>query len=222
MYCADCGRAMVRKTVPAHGKKYIYYVCSSNKKDKNICSSHRISMDKLTDIICENTIKQVNLVMDYAKELEVIEQAAYMKADVRKYDKLILKKKEEIQKYQTRKLNLYDDYKDGILDKQEYMMFKSDYDKKLENCENEVASYEADKDMILDNKSEAQKWIGQFRKMGKITELTRNAVAILIDKVFVYSSDRIEIDYKFDSSFETMKKYVDAYSPNTFQKMEAI
>ncbi|HAR02147.1 MAG TPA: hypothetical protein DCR82_07150 [Eubacterium sp.] len=222
VYCADCGRAMVRKTVPAHGKKYIYYVCSSNKKDKNICSSHRISMDKLTDIVCENTIKQVNLVMDYAKELEVIEQAAYMKADVRKYDKLISKKKEEIQKYQTRKLNLYDDYKDGILDKQEYMMFKSDYDKKLENCENEVASYEADKDMILDNKSEAQKWIGQFRKMGKITELTRNAVAVLIDKVFVYSSDRIEIDYKFDSSFETMKKYVDAYSPNTFQEMEAI
>lgn len=72
-----------------------------------------------------------------------------MKADVRKYDKLISKKKEEIQKYQTRKLNLYDDYKDGILDKQEYMMFKSDYDKKLENCENEVASYETDKDMIL-------------------------------------------------------------------------
>lgn len=34
IYCGDCMESMVRKTVPAGGKKYVYYVCSGNKKDK--------------------------------------------------------------------------------------------------------------------------------------------------------------------------------------------
>lgn len=34
VYCADCGEPMVRKTIPSNGKKYIYYVCAGNKRDK--------------------------------------------------------------------------------------------------------------------------------------------------------------------------------------------
>lgn len=51
IYCGDCMEPMVRKTVPAGGKKYVYYVCSGNKKDKRICSPHRISESDLTDTI---------------------------------------------------------------------------------------------------------------------------------------------------------------------------
>jgi hypothetical protein len=222
VYCADCGRAMIRKTVPAHGKKYVYYVCSSNKKDKNVCSNHRIAEQKLTDMVCENTIYQVNLVMDYAKEMEIIEKASYMKADVGKYDKRIEKKQEELSKYQERKLHLYEDYKEGILDKQEYMMFKTDYDKKIETAARELEAFEADKRMILDNENESQAWIEEFKKVGQMTELTRNAVAILIDKVMVYSSDRVEIRYRFENAFAAMKKYVDAYSTKNYSESEAV
>jgi len=187
-----------------------------------VCSNHRIAENKLTDMVCENTIYQVNLVLEYAKELEIIEKASYMKADVGRYDKKIEKKQEELSKYQTRKLNLYEDYKEGILDKQEYMMFKSDYDQKIETATREIEAFEADKRMILDNKSESQAWIEEFKKVGQITELTRNAVAILIDKVVVYSADRVEIRYRFENAFETMKKYVDAYSDRNYSESEAV
>ena len=33
VFCGDCGASMVRKTVPAGGRKYVYYVCSANKQD---------------------------------------------------------------------------------------------------------------------------------------------------------------------------------------------
>lgn len=39
--CGDCGQNMVRKTIPSGKKKYIYYVCSTNKS-KQGCSSHSI------------------------------------------------------------------------------------------------------------------------------------------------------------------------------------
>ena len=31
MVCADCGAGMVKKVIPAGGKKYEYYVCNKNK-----------------------------------------------------------------------------------------------------------------------------------------------------------------------------------------------
>jgi chromosome segregation ATPase len=160
--------------------------------------------------------------MDYAKEMEIIEKASYMKADVGKYDKRIEKKQEELSKYQERKLHLYEDYKEGILDKQEYMMFKTDYDKKIETAARELEAFEADKRMILDNENESQAWIEEFKKVGQMTELTRNAVAILIDKVMVYSSDRVEIRYRFENAFAAMKKYVDAYSTKNYSESEAV
>ena len=39
--CADCGALMTRKVSTVNGKKYVYYMCSNNKKNKK-CSSHRI------------------------------------------------------------------------------------------------------------------------------------------------------------------------------------
>ena len=101
-------------------------------------------------------------------------------------------------------------------------MFKSDYDQKIETATREIEAFEADKRMILDNKSESQAWIEEFKKVGQITELTRNAVAILIDKVVVYSADRVEIRYRFENAFETMKKYVDAYSERNYSESEAV
>ena len=67
-----------------------------------------------------------------------------------------------------------------------------------------------------------EKWIEKLKKAGQITELTRSAVAILIDKVIVYSADRVEIRYRFESAFETMKKYVDAYSQKNHSESEAV
>ena len=34
LFCADCQQSMIRKTVPSKTKKYIYYVCSSNKHNR--------------------------------------------------------------------------------------------------------------------------------------------------------------------------------------------
>ena len=39
--CADSGALTTRKVSTANGKKYVYYMCSNNKKNKK-CSSHRI------------------------------------------------------------------------------------------------------------------------------------------------------------------------------------
>ncbi len=52
--CADCGRAMQKRTVVQPNKAYSYYVCSTYKKlDKTACTKHAVRIDVLEAAVLE-------------------------------------------------------------------------------------------------------------------------------------------------------------------------
>lgn len=55
LFCGDCKRGMVKKTVPSGGKKYVYYVCSASKDEGN-CSSHSISEKELATALTRTEV----------------------------------------------------------------------------------------------------------------------------------------------------------------------
>lgn len=75
VYCADCGEPMVRKTVPAGDKRYVYYVCSGNKKDKTKCRTHNISEKKLMQGVLEVVQNHVGTMISTAYAVEKIHKA---------------------------------------------------------------------------------------------------------------------------------------------------
>ena len=117
VFCGDCGEPMVRKTVPSGDKRYVYYVCSGNKKDKTKCAMHSISEKKLMDGVLEVVKTCIGRVIDLSNAVEIINASPKMKPDVLKYEERIRKLKEEAEGCNIRKKNLYEDFKDGILSK---------------------------------------------------------------------------------------------------------
>lgn len=211
IYCGDCMEPMVRKTVPAGGKKYVYYVCSGNKKDKKMCSPHRISESDLTDTILYLLQMHIEDVLTLEKAMQFIEKAPKMKADVAKFDERIRMKRAELEKAQKRKLNLYEDLKDEIISKKEYVQLKAEYDRRIAEAEDAICSYEREVKLILDNKSSMHEWINDFKKYRNIQSLERNAAIVMIKRVLIYSADRIEIIYNFQDEFARCRDYVAAY-----------
>ena len=57
-------------------------------------------------------------------------------------------------------------------------------------------------------------WIEQYVRFQGITELTREAVVTLIDKVYVYEDKRIKIDFNYRDEI--------AYYQELLQKKEAV
>ena len=74
---------MVRKTVNASGKKYVYYICSAHKQDKS-CSPHRIRDKDLEGIVLTALQGYIKQVIDLDDLLRMTDTAPLRTAEVQK------------------------------------------------------------------------------------------------------------------------------------------
>lgn len=220
IYCADCGESMVRKTVPSGNQKYVYYVCSGNKRDKDICSAHRIPEKNLQDVVLVMVQTHIKNVLEMDKAIRAMEQAPYEGRNVLKYEERIVKKQKELEKAEKRRLHLYEDYKDGILSVEEYRMLKEEYGKKIVVAQNAIKELEYEKALILENRSSQQEWIEMFKKNKGIQNLERKIVVFLIERITIYDANHIEIKYRFEDKLVAMQEYISCYEEEMEQRME--
>ena len=212
VYCADCGEPMVRKTVPAGNKKYVYYVCSGNKRDKGTCSSHCFPEKKLIRSVTETVRTHIGKIIALSEAVEIISKTESAKPDIVKYEDRISKLREEVESCNSRKKNLYEDFKDEILSKEEYSMLRDRYQKQLDEAESCIASLEAERDMILANGSGKQEWIEKLKTYKGIKELDRSLITFLIERIDVIDGNTIQVTYRFREEAEELKRLAELYS----------
>ena len=187
--CADCGALMSRKVSEAGGKKYCYYVCSNNKKHKR-CSPHRIREDKLESMVFE-TLKEISaLVVDADEMLRAADNNRNLDIEYKKYLERIQANETEGMHYNKMLISLYEDYRDGIVDKQDFLMFKESFEEKRKMAEQAVARLKRE---IEKDKKPDSTWIEEYRKLKTIPFLTRNVLVNLVSQVKVYEKGDIEI-----------------------------
>ena len=209
VYCADCGEPMVRKTVPAGGKKYVYYVCAGNKRDKNCCSSHSISEKKLMDGVLGLVKIFVNKVVGVSEAISVVEDSPKRKPEVQKQDARIEALNGEIEACNRRRKNLYEDYKDGILSKDEYITIRDQYEGELNELQCTVERITEDRDKGIDALSGKQEWIDEVLKYKGVKEPERNMLTFLIDRIEVEDPETIRVKWTFDKALEKMQGWLD-------------
>lgn len=197
LVCGDCMEGMVRRTVPANGKQYVYYVCSANKKNKQECSSHRISESDLTGAVLKSIQLHVSEMLGICNASALLDELQWKQAGIEKYEERIRLEKEKKARTDARKLHLYEDFKDGLLTKQEYMQMKEEYTSQSAISEKAIISYENEVELLKNNKGSRQEWIDTFKKYENITELDRVVVAALVKQVRVYDKKRIEVVFNF-------------------------
>lgn len=212
VYCADCGEPMIRKTVPSGDKRYVYYICSGNKKDKTKCRMHSISEKKLEAGVMDVVRTCIGQVIALSDALEIINASAELKPDAVKYERRIRKLREEADTCNDRKKNLYEDYKDEVLSREEYSMLRDQYQRQIADIEKSIASLETERDQIINNGSGKQEWIDKLRGYDGITSLDRELVAYLIERVEVFDNNTIQVTYRFQKAIEEMERVVELYS----------
>lgn len=181
--CGDCGRAFAK----IKRKGIVYYVCGSYKRySKEICSSHEIREDILEKLILDKLNEEiVKLDEIVVPESSVRETKTNKQPYLIRLDKLYKMKKE-----------LYEDYKQGILDKDEYAAYKEDYQREEEMIKGQINSIDNKNDI----EQEKNEWIENLKKYKKLERLDRETLACVLDSITIYENDtekHIDIKLKY-------------------------
>lgn len=199
LFCGDCGASMVRKTVPAGEKKYVYYVCSAHKQDKS-CSPHRMRDVALEEIVLDSVKQHIREVIDMSELLTITDTAPLRTAQAQKVQRQLDKKHEEYEKLQKLLMSLYENLTEGIIDREEYTRLKASFTARADEAEKQM-------DALRENLKEIQNhgtenaWMNEFTKRQGLTSLDRAVVVALIDKILIHSNDVVEIIYRWQDEF---------------------
>lgn len=208
LVCADCGCSMVRKKAYSGSFEYVYYVCSGNKKNKDTCSSHRISENALNLAVT----KTLQLHLKHLADLQ--ESILYIRKTSCNSDKIKMmvvqseRIKEDIEKYNRLKLECYEDYKNELITQDEYLLFKKELDNRMEDTKKAATELGRKKRMILDGRYEKESFMEKFLT-SKDIELTRSLLVRFISQIYVYENRRLEIIFRYQDEIEQLAGLVD-------------
>lgn len=219
--CGDCGQNMVRRSVRKNGKQYFYYHCSTFKSGEG-CSSHNISDVTLQKVVLNAIRNQIALIVKADAIIAQIENIPQQQFGIKVLDTQMKALGVEIQKYKDLKSNLYQDMIDGIITREEYRDIKQTFSQKIETAEESVRELERKKKRMLSNEMRTQKWIEEFKQCQNIKTLDRKVAVMLLNRIVVYSSDRIEIHFNNEDEIKELVEYALEHEDEIQGKVEVV
>lgn len=199
LFCGDCGASMVRKTVPAGEKKYVYYVCSAHKQDKS-CSPHRMRDTALEEIVLDSLRQHIREVVNMSELLNITDTAPLRTAQAQKVQRQLDKKREEYEKLQKLLMSLYENLTDGVIDREEYARLKASFTARADEAEKQMDALRESLNDIQSHGTE-NVWMNEFIKRQELVSLDRAVVVALIDKILIHSNNVVEIIYRWQDEF---------------------
>lgn len=206
--CKDCGHAMIRNPKFAKGKWYVYYKCRAyNQRGVTVCAySHSMREEDIMEATLAALNMQIAMLVDLKRLLKKIStERRNEKAEI-DFEKLIADKKRQIMRINNKKVDSYNDWKDSVIDKNDYLMFKDKYDLGLKKLSEEISALEDEmalQSTIMNNELD---WLNNIVQYGRVQELTREIAISLIDTIYVDKDKQLTIDFKFRNEYDTLMR----------------
>lgn len=195
--CGDCEQNMVRRSTRKKNKVYHYLHCSSYRNGEG-CTSHIVSEEKLLQAVITFVKKQLDLLVEADRILQHMEELPKEQFGVKTLNMQLLELEKEITRYCDLKERLYQDMVGGVIDKEEYAEYNQRFSIKLEETKKAKAEVEAKKNRMMSTDIHLRPWMEEFKKINTLETLGRKEMVMLVNRVLVYSKERIEIHMNYE------------------------
>ena len=208
--CADCLRAMNKKTNSHPYGTYHYYRCGTSRKmKKSSCTNHTIRIDKMELAVLASIQGMIDSAVEMDKLIKRINSSPVKKKESSHICSAIDTHTAELEKLKGMIIDLYPDWKSGIISKEEYFTLKEQLTEKITSLEKALENLKRTNEEFKNGITEDNDFISHFKKYGKIDTLTRAMVVELIDKIYVHEGGRITISFKFTDAYEKALEYIE-------------
>lgn len=196
VFCGDCKRVMVRKHIKSCKDKY-RYVCDMHEKTGQ-CSRKFLPEQELFEMLGGLIRRQIEAACQVKEWLQNRKQEEAR--DLFRFEQAMRETEDKRNRLVKKMAVLYQDWKEGILDQDEYLYMKKRYEEELAGCEGEreermgrkqeyIMAY-ASEDPVLKAVSEI---LDDFL-------LSRELVDRLIEKIEIYEGNRVMVSFKFQDN----------------------
>ena len=204
--CGGCGGNMVRKKIRSAKGEYCYYICSSNKNDTSVCSSHRIREDGLSRAVLEMLRTHLFLIITMDELKEMIGKLPLQEREAQRRCRQLEERRKELTRYQKLKISVYEDYKEALLTKREYLEMKEDYEGSCRQMEKAIETLEREVCSLVKESRPHSPWIERLKERGTISELDRGLLAITVEEIIVMDSEHIQVHFQYRDEFQIVRQ----------------
>ncbi len=203
IFCGDCKELMVRRVTRHKGEATVYYICSSYNRGEG-CTRHSIREDKLIDIVFATIKTYANAYWQQSKLLAELAQKETNFEVIKKYDREIQRLRKEQDKYYALCSGLYEDLKNGIINRAEFEKLHKTYTENSEELEEALKSQEKLIQQMFKDGIVSGTRLDRFKRIKEIEELDRFTVTNMVQRIDIYEGKRIEIRLNFVDQYEIM------------------
>ncbi len=209
LVCGICGRPMRRNKDVRNGKARYYFYCDSARNyAEATCSTSSIVDYKIYELVMKQIRMQMDLAIEVQPFLEQMKKSSSYIGQCRQKIRQLEQIKKELDRYIYLKTSIYEDMKQGILTKGEFLTAKEKYTMQIQELETEMKREEEEIAAFDQCVHSENKWLKAFLKFRDATELTRKLAVELLEKVEIYEDKRIHIRFKFRSEYEYLMSQI--------------
>ena len=208
LYCADCGNRLTIQRIAKHREADNFSCATYRKKKKGLCSSHRILVSELEEVVKSDLQKVCEYVFLHEKEFT----DEYLSSSKKETEKFQSKTKTEIKRLSERQeeigkiiRKLYEDNVSGRITDERFDFLAKSYEDegndlktKIQELKNALASSVQDEEKLSN-------FLKVVKSYTKIEELTPEILNSFIEKIYIGETEKydgrkmqeVEIIYKF-------------------------
>ncbi len=202
--CADCGKIMGFRT---EGTRHInkFYRCKTYlDTTKKGCTNHKVSLETVNRAVYDAIHEHMRLCVDTEDAVRRKNAGA---DSVRKYDvygKEAGRIKRELQRTAEVKAGIFEDYKDGLIDEEQYTEISRKYAVKIKELSARLDEMlKAQAEYSMEYRVDGG-WKAAVERFRNERELTREMAEAFVDKVLVYEDGSVRVHLKYDKELKDL------------------
>ena len=121
----------------------------------------------------------------------------------------IQRQEEIIDHNKEMKAHLYEDFKSEMITREEYNIFKDEFDKAIQEAKDAIARLVSNKNQISGGLTEQQSWLAQFREYQNIQELNRRVVVHFIEKIEITGDKQVHVFLNNADQFQAIMEFLE-------------
>lgn len=210
IHCSDCGRAMKMTKFVATRKdgsidRYAVYECCRRKQLYDLSCPQRSIRKASVDKTVEEAIRfHIRTFLDTEQVIVKLNRSPKGRAAASNIQNRIREKQRRITKIERLSTGIYEDYREGILNEEEYLAIRRQYGAEKEELLKEVdALMQAETEHEADYHSTGS-LADIVRKYAEFQELNREIVEAFIADIQVHTDSHLAITFAFEDEFQRL------------------